>query len=792
MRVFSKGKYSSLIVVGCIVFFFLLIPSEASDAVGIADEISSLSERVKLTYETFMRESLFLRLNCEYGGQLFTEPDRRKLRELAETAHDRLAEIAQIQIELKEKIENYTGDDWEDKYGSTGLWRKLFADIYCTTLSNCQIDFYIALTAKDSQGNKILHEILTRVDSLDKALVSTHSRLLKAKAAALLGQTELVYKPSAISQLDLLISEQDPNDQAFYFRAIIEKIKLVGKTKPGHLEKLTCKLAESGCADDFELILSLAFLQRQLGCDNAFEKIIKKWPQTEDILASALLSYLSELTSNSQSLKEDLQQISAFEAELAAMAAWKAGPANYAALLEYLAGTQNQSPLILYAAAISQAEVSPKKTIDFLIQASQLQRAQKSDKLTIEAEDIAREAAYFATSFFHTDYINYEQVFEAFENYYAMVDKSGLASIGVKVSSTNIEDTNRELAYLLDSALINGGRSEKSKKLAQQIAAGEKGSWRNIARIELLLRQLDSKEYKNQEQLNKLLSQLYDLIKGCCEQNKNTLQIRAQAMRLYCELTLESTETISSERILSVLSNSELIRDPNLNFYKSKALFRIGQLEDSVKILPAICDIDHFEYAGEALELLTEIIDQIDFLAEQTEDFTDVAENCTQIAQFCYDCLDDQQRRLAGLYLIEAGLFSEDSSAARLQAAEEMLENLSEGAKKNDPDLIRCRARLLCEQGKFERSAELWSELCQIRKNPKAAQQSWKWWRAKFYELHCWMQAAKNNSDSLKKQTQQDVLHTIEVLENSFSDIPQFWAGKLSSLKRLYSNQPKR
>ena len=189
-------------------------------------------------------------------------------------------------------------------------------------------------------------------------------------------------------------------------------------------------------------------------------------------------------------------------------------------------------------------------------------------------------------------------------------------------------------------------------------------------------------------------------------------------------------------------------------------------------IEPARCD-----YVAEAMELLSEITEEID----RFEKDLSFMENCKKLAQFCYDCLDGQLKQKAGLFLIEISVFPATETEKELSGFEELFYNMAEDGLSNDIDFIRCRARLLAEQGKFRKSAELWSNICEIRKSQATSQnqRSWEWWRAKFYELAClakWPQTKK-----------QQLSHTIEILENSFSDIPPLWAEKLSSLKaRLY------
>ena len=107
------------------------------------------------------------------------------------------------------------------------------------------------------------------------------------------------------------------------------------------------------------------------------------------------------------------------------------------------------------------------------------------------------------------------------------------------------------------------------------------------------------------------------------------------------------------------------------------------------------------------------------------------------------------------------------------------MNKIAKGGLGKSIDFIRCKARLKAGQAEFGEAAVLWAKVCEMRKSDSMPEneRSWQWWRAKFYELEC---LAKEKDES-KKQ----VLHTIEVLENSFTDIPPFWAEKLNILKQM-------
>jgi hypothetical protein len=572
---------------------------------------------------------------------------------------------------------------------------------------------------------------------------------------------------------------------AIYFRAVIEKIKLTGQTEPGRLNTITSKLAQSNCAEDLELVLSLAFLQRRYD-RQAFEKTVQMWPQIEDFLGTLILSDLSNRIAQGQLSKQALQQISVFEAELAAEAAWKSKTEDYKILLYHLSSMEKfQTPLILYAAAVALAELSPDKSVHFLIKTSNLQSTlsgQRSDRLDIEGYKIASQAAKLAYNLFAEDSSGCQLALSAFDNYCEMAG----------------EKIDEELEYLYTIVLNGCGQATKSKQLLKKIANRPSGNWRNKARLDLIVQVIQQKQHENQDQRNELLKQLSDLIRDSGGQNEGHSQLRREAITIYCQLLLESQDKQSAQKVLNILGEAETASDPNLNFFKSKALRRLGRLDESADCLLSAIDHDNHQYAIEAMALLSEVINKIDLLEQQANDFSKLAKNCQRIAQYCkrialstYGLIPVREARL---YLTEISIFAADKDKEKLLEVEKALNDLAKNSSINDVDLVRCRARLLAEQGKFEQAASLWADICKIRKDellqasqpPPATsggQRSWKWWRAKFYELACWAKCPQTQKES--------IAHTIEILENSFTNIPPLWAEKLKLLKQRCRSQPR-
>ncbi|MHC4573999.1 MAG: hypothetical protein ACYS76_07690 [Planctomycetota bacterium] len=745
-------KYTQLIITAsCTTVFFLSPVARPAGTIPTAQDIDRCAEAATRSMQDFMQESFEPRLRYEFKGQFLTQHNRQNLRALAKTAGKQLKQIAQNQHELKQQIEDYDGNDWDSRYGKTGLWRKLDRDLYITRLSTCELDFYLALCAQQPQRNRILHTILDRANSLDQTRNIPYAHFLKAKALALLARTDPAYKLPAEKQFDLLTARSDM-PQPLAFRTAMERIRPRGPGQPDELRRLTQAIAKSDHSDDIELVLSLAFLQRR--CDPAaFENTVRKWPRIEDFLGSCILSELSRQVEEG---RLEPQNFSVFEAELAARTAWKNMPQRHRMRLDYLASIERfQTPLILYVTAVAFADSSPPKAADLLLKAGRLQPQTRSHRFHLPASQIAKQAAQLAYNSAVKDRRHCPLALEAFENY-------------SRIAGDKIDP---DLEYLFSTMLQLCGRAEKSKKLLQKIACGPSGKWRNRARLDLITQAIQEKPQEKQHRRAELLKKLETLIADC--KDKNEYRLRAKALAVYCPLLLEAEDKNSAQKVLAAITEADADSDPNLNVFKSISLRRLGRLNESVGCLLSAVPTDHCRHVPEAMELLWAVIDRVDELAGND---STLMTNCKELSQICHDCLSSKEKQQAALLLVEISTFLTEESEKRLPYAEMLLDSAAENGLYDDVDFIRCRARLLTRHGKFDEAARLWRKIAQIRKTESAPpnQRGWKWWRAKYYELYCRAKHPQTDKASLS--------HTIEVIENSFRDIPPLWAQKLNSL----------
>jgi hypothetical protein len=371
-----------------------------------AEDISAQANAAEQTFEEFMRESIQPRLAYEYRDCFFSEKDRVELSELSGQASFDLKKIYHTQEDLRKRIEDYEGHRWDELYGQTGLWRKVYADGAKTLLFNSQVDYFVAFTAGPKKKERIVQDIISMCESGGSAFAGASGELLQARALVLMARDNESYKERAESALDSILARRNLPDEV-YFRSAILKMKLSNQVGKEQLDRLAGRMEQSRCWNDFELNLELAFLALRLGQTDLLKEVIEKWPEAEDFVGSVILSELVERLDGRTVGRSDVAKTadsSVFEAELAAKAAWQKEVEKYRELLAKLCTTEKfQTPLLLYVTAGAHIESSPAAAVEYYLRAATAQQKQKSDELGIEAVQIAKQAADFGYRLYYED-----------------------------------------------------------------------------------------------------------------------------------------------------------------------------------------------------------------------------------------------------------------------------------------------------------------------------------------------------------------------------------------------------
>jgi len=696
----------------CVAAFAETTPTE--------EDVNKLSQQSKQTYDDFLNQTFEIRMRYEYFGRFNDPCDKELTRKLALTAVNDLDAIANNQLNLKKTIETYQKDDWETRYGQTGLWRRAASDLFKTTMTRLEVQYYLALAFDQPGQTDILHQIITQLDTLGNPANSPYWHLLKAKTLALLSTTDPAYKSLAKNELDFIFAQKDVPCFAL-FKAEMEMIKLTGKSKA-----LADQIAQTECKYDNEITLMLACLEHRFEPES-LEKTLTLFSLAKDMFGRIVIDdlharYKKDIFADVNSLP-----ITAYEVEQAASVVSGVGLENYASLFERLVSSPKyRTPSLLFITGRALIDSSPAKTTRLWIDASRLMKAKSNG---MSPEKIAR-LALGSSGKLHSN--DCPLILEAYDNYLLIANPD---------SDTDFNIIEYTYASVLDSC----GENKRSNQLLEKIASTS-GQYQNHAKFELISQKLQ------QNQSAMLMEQLAGLIHAIPEK----LSLRDDAITLYCQTLLADANAQSAQKVLDILASND--SKPKFNLFKAQAFGQLGRLEESARFLSQALDANDVSIALQAVSLLTEILDRIESWQQDANDFNAMLRNCVILAE-------SVKNEQSDVIVAEISIFDGKKIAI---------------ANENDPVWLRPKARLLMTQNDFNEAAQLWAKIAELKRNDPAAR--YNWWQAKFYELDCLAKSPQADK--------QNILHTIEVLQSSYTDIPLPWAEKLDSLKQQCGFNP--
>ena len=419
-------------------------------------DIDSLANQARYAADTFMQKSVELRLGYEYRQGFASAAQAQTLHELAQKTAVELEDIIQDEEKIKKQIENYSGEDWDRRYGDSGVWRMVGADICNTKLLKCQMEYYWAIASQQHEQARILKSDLDQLAALPETV---NVILAKADIYAALGKTDPSSKELA-GELYRKILMADKVPAEVYFPAAVAAQKLDPPLSPQVLDELAVRIARSDCRDNFELNMTLAFLQRRVGSTAILEKAVKRWPQTKNFVGNLILSDLVE--------KRGHSTFSPVEVDCVITAALQNGPEKYADVLDAMSKSRDlQMAGVLYATAVSNIQKSPARAIDLFIKASVAHR-EPNDGYESSAT-MAKQGAILAINLFKTDPSRCELVKHAVQNYFTLAGSA----------------VDEQVEYSYCKILSDCNDGAVAEKLLQKIAAKNNSKFSRRAKDDL-------------------------------------------------------------------------------------------------------------------------------------------------------------------------------------------------------------------------------------------------------------------------------------------------------------------
>ena len=154
-------RYGTLLLIS---IFSIASPSSLADSLPTQKQIATLSSNANDAISQMLGASIAERLKYHVNSTL-SENDAKRLCDLAKEASAKLASISRTQKKMLQKIEAYEGDDWDDLFGKTGLWRKASALQQITARYKTQMDVWQAISCGRPQNESKLREKLIPIST---------------------------------------------------------------------------------------------------------------------------------------------------------------------------------------------------------------------------------------------------------------------------------------------------------------------------------------------------------------------------------------------------------------------------------------------------------------------------------------------------------------------------------------------------------------------------------------------------------------------------------------------------
>ena len=362
--------YRAVIIIFAMLILFTpgLEANEGGESAG--GEAAAESRTAEEIINEFMQDSVEFRLEYDFVGGFFDGGDREKLLKLCRKTRRELGARFKQYRQRQVDIEGYEGDDWDELYGATGLWRKTAKEAQRCIWYKSQVEYFLAVAYKQDEREKILVDIILRCQAGEGYFGTSAGELLQAEASCAMGSR--VYLQRARKIVETLLERQDLSEDV-YFKGKIVQLKLDESISGMRVLEVVEDLRQSKSKDDFELNMRLAFLGMRAGWSQLLEEVVGRWPSAEGFVGRLLLKKMV-----AEEGEEEARKKKVFEVEVAVKAALQQEVSKHKQMiLELCEKEKYRTALVLYGAASACAESEPTKAVEFYMQSAREREKEK-------------------------------------------------------------------------------------------------------------------------------------------------------------------------------------------------------------------------------------------------------------------------------------------------------------------------------------------------------------------------------------------------------------------------------
>jgi hypothetical protein len=370
----------------CVLCLLCWMPGAWAADVPASTDIDRLAQDAAATWSNFARDTSAERLQFELLGSFIDTAAAGKLATVSQSAAGKFADIAAREDAMRASIEDYQGQDWEARYGSTGLWRRLKAEICRAGMLKCEAVYWQAAATSGMTQARLLDSASREMADLVKDSPSRQMRFLQARILCQTNTKSGQERRSGLAILDELCDSADRD--ALYLPARFERYTQNNLRDAAELNELWSAIKAAQSTDQ-ELWMRVGFAGWRQGQKGWLKDVVAKWPTSRDLLSRCVLAEVKRRFDSS-----DFRWVGEYEAALAADAA-AVHPDAYADVIAALA-REYRSGSVLRAMGLSLVKTEPLKAATLLSGAAA--RLEGDDAI-----QVAGQAAHLAYDEFRKD-----------------------------------------------------------------------------------------------------------------------------------------------------------------------------------------------------------------------------------------------------------------------------------------------------------------------------------------------------------------------------------------------------
>ena len=725
-----------------IIATLILLAVQEKSLASFQDE--KLLEETKLSvntvYSEFEKKTAFDTILIEYvGDDSLSHRERSKLSNIVSVYSMKIKSLLLTQQSLKKRIEQYPGDDWDREFGDTGLWKNLNKSLINTTLLKLNIQYpKVLLLSRDLKEKLVLAQLKT-ILSLEKDNHSFSFTAYKAKLYSELSYSNRRFYEESIRLNRKVVSGLDSGSW-LYFASSLELIKL-GDKKAAPIEKVYGEFTNSKYVDSVLMNLKFA-LTAFLYCDNDnfADKILTSHPKVAPLFCEIVLKASESKRWRRLAKISTPDKFSPLSGDSISYAVLNSTSSDNLKLAKRIAQNRpNALTLYVQAHCVMEGASEFSTALKLLISASKMDSPRKWLGPDFSRDKLSRIACEYAFDKLRESSSLGDLALEALQNYQK--------NLGDRIDE--------ELEYSLASLLLDSKPTQAQEILGDIAKRG--GKFFAQAKFDLALYQLGTSSKSDQD---RAIRNLKSLLKKT--QNRKSY---TEGLLLYSYLVLDKNLKDRYSDVLDCLDDSRLIYAPDVASAHAQVLLRLDRVEDAISGYSDFLEDDSKFDALTIRELVFALMQKYESIIASAED----SDNLVSCAKGLLSRVLEKE--------------PSDCESALLLAELNMLANAEMPALSdcgnNSILALRCRAREMQLEHKYDEATSLWSDLSLSLKdkNQPQSKQSWQWWRAKYYQLYCYSLSSDFDSEKLK--------HAISVLLASGDKKENLWKYKMLELRNL-------